>query len=123
MDQSAQPRLEPTHTPHTSNTLAPQRARLSDHPQPRHDGCSPVSWPPERSDVVALICFALAILMLCLGRSDVLIAFTVVCAVVAGLSPRAQRLVLRAGPKGVDAEIDLRDPKLQQRDGLGSSPL
>jgi hypothetical protein len=90
---------------------------------PDTTGCCSVSRPPERSDVVALICFALAIFMLCLGRSDVLIAFTVVCALVAGLSPRAQHLVLRAGPTGVDAEIDLRNPELQQRDGLGSPPL
>ena len=69
-----------------------------------------LTWPPARSDVVAVFCFIMAGLLLYLQRSDWMIAFTLACGVFSGLSPRALDLVLRAGPGGVDAEFRLADP-------------
>jgi hypothetical protein len=109
MDQSAQPRLEPSRRPQGLGTLSSEHTRGGDCPSPR-SGRSLVTWPPGRSDVVALICFGVVILLLCLGRSDALVAFTIACAVASGLSPRARRLVLRVGLTEVDLEIDLIHP-------------
>lgn len=101
MDQSAQTDLEPRDL----NGAVSDRTSGGQGPV-RH--CAVVvGWPPARSDVVAIGCFALAILMSCLGRSDLLVAFAIACAVASGLSPLARRLVLRAGPEGIQAEIEL----------------
>ncbi len=70
-----------------------------------------LAWPPLRSDVIALICFSLAIASFVLDRWPLFGVFALACSVVTGLSPRMRGLFgLAANSSGIRIGGELADP-------------
>jgi Flp pilus assembly protein TadB len=72
-------------------------------------------WPPLRSDVVAVACLIVAIVLIALGQWPAIVTVALVGAIFAGLSPRMiGRFRVDAGAAKIQAEFDRprsrRDP-------------